>query len=272
MVGFPVGATSIITLTTDFGVADSYVGAMKGVILTIAPGTAIVDISHTVPPQNIAAGAYVLSGAAPYFPAGTVHVAVVDPGVGTARKAIAVETDRSFLVGPDNGLLCPALQAMGALEGGTGRLFGARAVELTRDAYFRSPVSATFHGRDIFAPVAAHLVRSVPLGELGRPIDCLECPAAPTLTQGGDAVRGEIVYVDHFGNTITNLPEGLLPADPIVEAGARTIRGLSSSYRSGPLVALVGSSGFLEIAMQDGNAAAELGLRVGDQVIVRSST
>jgi S-adenosylmethionine hydrolase len=270
MVGFPVSARRVITLTTDFGLEDAYVGAMKGVILGIAPDVSIVDISHGVPPQRVAAGAHVLASASPYFPPGTVHVAVVDPGVGTRRKALAIETDAAFFVGPDNGLLCSALSNLKVIEPQTGRMLSGTAVELTDTRYFRTPVSATFYGRDVFAPVAAHLARSTPISVLGPPVDRITCLPTASPKWVGDILHGSIVYVDHFGNAITNLTPAILPANATFKAGDVIVHGLAPSYEAGPVVAIVGSSGFVEIAVRDGSAAMELGLRVGDDVVVRS--
>lgn len=258
----------IITLTTDFGDRDPYVGVMKGVILSITPEAIIVDITHHVPPQNVHEAAYVLSSAISYFPAGSIHVAVVDPGVGTERRPVVVRTDRAFYVAPDNGLLTPILQRERVLE----------AVHLTNDTYWLPHVSHTFHGRDIFAPVAAYLARGVPLNALGvalSPDDLvrLEWTQPHTLPDG--SVEGMVVHIDHFGNIITNIPAHLL-ADPaetwIFEVGGRHVQGLKRAYAEvqvGEPLALIGSNGTLEFSVREGNAAALWGVQVGEKVRAR---
>ena len=269
----------LITLTTDFGLEDNFVGVMKGVIAGIAPEARVVDLSHAVPPQDVAAGAFVLVTGFAYFPEGTVHVAVVDPGVGSARRAIALQAGGYFFVGPDNGLLGYALAALaeaGQLEGrwqdGWWELGGdARAVELTEWAYWRPMVSQTFHGRDVFAPVAAHLVRGVPLAELGPAVDRVQALALPRPEPEGDGWRGNVVYVDRFGNLITNLRDGELGGTRWrVAVAGREIAGLSPSYAAmGELGAIMGSAGYLEIAAPNGSAAALLGVRVGTAVFIQ---
>lgn len=256
---------TIITLTTDFGTADGYVGAMKGVILNLAPNVTLVDISHAVPPQDVHHGARVLATAAPYFPPGTVHVVVVDPGVGSARRGIALQTPTATFVGPDNGLFTPFLRERTA------------CVALTRSAVHRHPVSATFHGRDIFAPVAAHLVNGLPLAELGPPVDdplALPLPQPQRLPDGH--LRAEVVHVDHFGNLVTNVrplggreQKGSLN-DICIVVGGESL-ALCHTYTDvapGTLLALVGSDGYLEIALREGSAAEQLGLGVGATVEV----
>jgi S-adenosyl-L-methionine hydrolase (adenosine-forming) len=269
VVGFPVDAVRIITLTTDFGTRDAYVASMKGVILGIVPRALVVDVSHDIPPQNVAEAAYVLAAAYRYFSPDTIHVAVVDPGVGTTRRALAVRSRDGIFVGPDNGILCPSLVAGGALDASTGRLEDCQAVELTNEEYFRRPVSQTFHGRDIFAPVAAHLARGVPLSDLGKPVHELACSLDQPPERTGDVVRGAVIHIDRFGNAVTNLAEDLLPTSPMIEVRGVLVQGLASDYQSSPLSALVGSTGRLEIAVRDGSAAESLGLAVGDEVLVR---
>ena len=266
----------LISLTTDFGLEDNFVGVMKGVIAGIAPAARVVDLSHAVPPQDVAAGAFVLATGFGFFPEATIHVAVVDPGVGSARRAIALQAGGYFFVGPDNGLVGYALAALAD----AGRLGGrwqdgwwdlgddARAVELTEWRYWRPSVSQTFHGRDVFAPVAAHLARGVPLPELGRPVDRVQALAMPRPEPEGDGWRGLVVYVDRFGNLITNLRDWELGGTGwrVVVAG-REIAGLSPSYSAmGDLGAIMGSTGYLEIAAPNASAAALLGARVGTAV------
>lgn len=266
----------IITLTTDFGLADPYVAAMKGVILSINPRAVIVDVSHAVRPQAIEQGAYLLAAARPYFPPGTIHVAVVDPGVGTARRAIAIATPDALFVGPDNGLLSPALPdeaRKGAAHPASPVPLppGLRAVSLTQERFHRRPVSATFHGRDIFAPVAAHLSLGTPLEELGPPLDeIVALPPFRARPQPDGSLLGRVLHIDTFGNLITDVRQEQLPPRPLVEICGRTIGGLSRTFGYEPgLRALIGSGGFLEIAFAQGSAARELGAEVGQPVVVR---
>jgi S-adenosylmethionine hydrolase len=257
---------NIITLTTDFGTGDGYVGAMKGVILSLAPNATLVDISHDVFPQDVRHGARVLATATPFFPDGTIHVAVVDPGVGSVRRGIALQTARAVFVGPDNGLFTPFLHERIA------------CVALTNPAIHRHPVSATFHGRDVFAPAAAHLINKLPLGQLGPPVDdpiALPEPKPERLSDG--RLRAEIVHADGFGNLITNV--GPLEWNAIREGNIRVIVGglslaICRTYADaapGELLALAGSNGFLEIAVREGSAAERLGLGIGASVEVWGS-
>jgi hypothetical protein len=253
-----------ITLTTDFGPGDGYVGAVKGVILSLAPNVTLVDISHDVPRQNVRHGMRVLARSVPYFPKATIHVAVVDPGVGSARRGIVLQTELAVFVGPDNGLFTPFLHERIA------------CVALTNPATHRHPVSATFHGRDIFAPVAAYLARGTPLEELGPPVDdpiSLPEPKPQHLPNG--RLRAEVVNVDSFGNLITNVSAvewRLMDQDGIrVVAGGLSIavRRTYADVAPGAVLALVGSDGYLEIAVREGNAATHLGLGVGSVVEVQ---
>jgi hypothetical protein len=255
-----------ITLTTDFGMADWFVGTVKAVILRIQPRARVVDITHEIPPGDIRAGAFALMASCRHFPNGTVHLAVVDPGVGSPRRAIAVRTADRFFVGPDNGLLSWALR----LE----KIKTIRLLENRR--YFLKPVSRTFHGRDIFAPVAAYLSRGLPAPRLGRELkDYVRLPWPQTTKQRGLA-RGEIVHIDRFGNAITNLEPGLVSgarAGACETMGERKLRcPLAEFYGAVPLnrpVALIGSSGLLEIAVNGGSAARQFGLKTGSPVTVR---
>jgi S-adenosyl-L-methionine hydrolase (adenosine-forming) len=253
---------SVITLTTDFGTRDWFVGTMKGVILGIQPGATVVDITHEVRAGNIREGAFALAAAWHFFPKGTVHVAVVDPGVGSARRAIAVQTGDHWFVGPDNGVLSWAL----AKE----KIRAIHALE--NEAYFLNPVSQTFHGRDIFAPVAAHLSRGVPIRKLGPALNDfvpLDWPA-PSKVRGG--IQGEVVYIDRFGNAITNLgSEDVRSAASVIwKVGSRRrlcpIKPFYQAAPRGSPLALVGSSGFLEIAVNGGSAENVLGVKVGGRV------
>jgi S-adenosylmethionine hydrolase len=278
-------ARPIITLTTDFGTADTFVGAMKGVILEICPEAAIVDLTHEIPPQDIRAAAYVFETAYAQFPPGTVHLIVVDPGVGTNRRAIAVQSADAFFVCPDNGVLSHLVdrEAGGATANepfaplGTPLPAGWAARQLTNRRYWREPVSNTFHGRDLFAPVAAHIASGELLEVFGPAIDEITAFAVPHAQATEDGVVGVVLHVDRFGNLITNI-EARLIADPgaaVIEVSGREIRGLSRSYQDGngqdgdALVGLIGSNGCLEIAVPNGNAATALDGEVGLPVVVR---
>ena len=309
----PVGQNPIITLTTDFGTADGYVGTMKGVILGIVPDARLVDISHEIRPHNVRQAAYVLYTAYPFFPLYTVHLAVVDPGVGGTRRPIALRTPVGYFVGPDNGILsyvmaCEPVEAL---------------VELADPRYRLPHVSHTFHGRDVFAPAAAHLAAGVPITALGPPVaDPVTFPP-PRLEVGPDGITGEVLHADRFGNVITSIgrlewsEEELLlgpafqrvgireqgagigdqgsvvgglgamggqrkaeggkevrfrAAEAVVVVAGQEIAGVRRTYAEaapGEPLALVGSQGHLEIAVREGSAAHRLGLRPGDQVLVR---
>jgi S-adenosylmethionine hydrolase len=253
----------IIALTTDFGLADGYVGTMQGVILSIAPGVTLVDLSHQVPPQNVRSGAFVLYQAVPFFPTDTIHVVVVDPGVGSERRALAVRTAQGTFVAPDNGVLSYVLASSEVHE----------AVSLTNPDYHLPPVSTTFHGRDIFAPAAAHLASGVLLNELGpRAINLVRLGLPkPEFAPDGDIIA-HVMHVDRFGNLILDVTARHLEADVMLEVAGKTIKGLSRTFAdvtSGDLVAYVGSSReHLEIAVRDGDAARETGLNIGDEVTI----
>lgn len=259
----------VITLLTDFGTRDWFVGSMKGVILGIDPVAEIVDLTHEVPPQDITSAAVILRSACGYFPEGTVHMAVVDPGVGTERRAIAARTRRHFLVGPDNGVLHPVLDAEG----------GGKVVEIRHPRARLASLSRTFHGRDLFAPAAAHLSLGVPLEELGPPlreIVPLELPRSRRVEKG--KVEGEVLYVDRFGNLVTTIREedleGWPPGEVEVVVGEIRASGLRPSYasgREGEPIALFGSIGYLEVALPGGNVAVAAGIGRGERVSVVSA-
>jgi hypothetical protein len=262
-------ARPIITFSSDFGRQDWFVGVVHGVLYQVCPEAHIVDLTHDVPPGHIARAAFLLEAAAPDFPPGTVHLAVVDPGVGTARRALAVAARGQTYVGPDNGILEWALRDP-----------AARAYALTGARWFRHPVSRTFHARDVFAPVAAHLACGVAPDRLGPAVpDPVRLPhAAPAVHDA--AIEGCVMFVDHFGNALTNIDdEDLARAfpdapEPALEVQVldHTIRGLARAYGEHPLgavVAVVGSSGRLEIAQVGGDCATRLGLGEGDRVLVR---
>ncbi len=252
----------LLTLLSDFGLSDVYVGVLKGVIAQINNSLTVVDLTHQIPPQNIAAARFCLMNAYPYFPGGTVHVAVVDPGVGSSRRAVAVELTDGFLVGPDNGLFSGVLSRD-----------AIASVELTNPLYWRTPKpSATFHGRDIFAPVGAHLASGVPLRYLGEAIDpaTLVQLAIPECTQTDIGVTGCIQYVDHFGNLITNIPATYVQGKSwFVMAHGLNIPGRQNySDSTGRVLALVGSHGWVEIAVNSGNAQTYLKMDWGARVQV----
>ena len=271
---------AIITLTTDFGLSDAYVAAMTGVILSINPEANIVDICHTIKPQNIAEAAFVLSTAYPFFPSGTIHVVVVDPGVGTERRAIILKTPTACFVAPDNGVLSYVVQEylvkprVAASQHLAELGPGLEAVAITKPEYWRSPVSSIFHGRDIFAPVAARLSLGQPPLKFGDKITTLTVLPIPKPHKGvNGSLVGHILHIDSFGNLITNVNSHDLPEARetiTVEVGGRLIKGLSRTYADGQgLLTLIGSSDYLEISLKEGNTSAYLNARVGDEVIIR---
>jgi S-adenosylmethionine hydrolase len=256
---------TIISLTTDFGIRNGFVGVLKGVIYKIAPDVKIVDISHTIAAQNIREGAFALWRAYSFFPNDTVHVYVVDPGVGTQRRPLAARLGDHFFVGPDNGLLTPIL------EDAEREHLAIEFVRLDNPKYFLSKVSRTFHGRDIFSPVAAHLANGVTLNELGAPFDD---PVRLKMTRPektSDGFSAHVTVIDIFGNISTDLPVSALQGqtDILFRLGGAEVNGLVESYghRSvGDLVALVDSEDYIEIAVVNGNAAQKLDAQVGDAV------
>ena len=256
----------IVTLTTDFGVQDLFVGVLKGVILGINRVATLVDITHGIPPQDIPTAALVVDAASRCFPPGTVHVVVVDPGVGSERRNIALACRGQYFVAPDNGVLT----AVHADNPGV-------AVSLEETVFFRNPASATFHGRDIFAPVAAYLSRGTPLTSLGPTVTGLVCADLPQPTVSSTAIDGQVLMVDHFGNLITNLPlpvapEDAAPLEGVVEITGRNVplRRTYADVATGELVALRGSSGTLEVSVNGSSAAAALGISTGDVVTFRA--
>lgn len=329
---------SFITITTDFGQYDGYVGAMKGVIYTLLPGAVVVDISHEVNPQQIHEGAFILYRAYRYFPASAVHIAVVDPGVGGSRRPIVLVTPHGTFVGPDNGIFTyvlkaeqtpiqnpelasgppwaggmwgvapnwageglpnghkEPLEAMGIedmsdmggdvgteeISRGEEAVALPKAYQLTNPDFWLSGVSRTFHGRDIFAPVAAHLsggAQPERMGELISLDSLVMLPLSPPRVAGsgrGTTVLGQVIHVDHFGNIITNLTDRLLnplleeaTSAPVVEIGGQHIFGLAAAYsdvREGQPVTLIGSEGLLEISIRNANAAQRMKIRIGDPI------
>ncbi|MEP7384240.1 MAG: SAM-dependent chlorinase/fluorinase [Gemmatimonadota bacterium] len=242
----------LITLLSDFGTADGYVAEVKGVLLSLARDAHVVDLTHEIPPQDVELARLTIARCWRRFPAGTVHLAVVDPGVGTARDCLAVESDGRFLVGPDNGILSPALL-----------LAGARAVSIA----VPPSASYTFHGRDVFAPAAAALATGAPLDTLGEPVDAPIILRTREATRREDgAVLGEVIAIDRFGNAITNL---LGARTGVVAAGGRPvpIRTTYADVAPGAAVAISGSTGLLEIAVREGSAATMLGLSRGSTIV-----
>ena len=258
----------IVTLTTDFGTRDGYVGAMKGVILERAPTARVIDIAHDVPRFDIAAGAYCLRQATPFYAEGTVHVAVIDPGVGTARRAVVVDNGRHLFVGPDNGVF--SLVAP--------RPAGAWAIESSD--FTRGQMSSTFHGRDVFAPAAAALAAGARPEDAGSPVELVPLlPAGggradtPTVREDG-SVQASVIYIDGFGNLITDCPADAVVPGMSVQLpgeipGTRAIERISGTFgevERGQLLAYIGSAETVEVAVREGSAAHELGLGVGAQV------
>jgi hypothetical protein len=260
-------ARGLITLTTDFGCDGTFVGVMKGVIAGINPFARVIDLTHSLPPFDTVEAALWLKGSYSFFPKGTVHVVVVDPGVGSARRIVAAGVEDHLFLAPDNGILDPILKK-------TSR---GKVVAVTNKDYFLPNVSRTFHGRDIFAPVAAHLSLGVPLDKLGPPARLrgkLNLPEPRRTRDGG--IVGEVVLCDRFGNLITNIPEGMLQGVGLtatlrVRIGKRSVFALCGSYSDvprGEWVAVVGSLGTLELACSQANARELLGAGKGDAVCV----
>lgn len=261
----------VITLLTDFGSQDYFVGAMKGAILSINPFAQIVDITHEVPPQDIHAGAFNLLASYTAFPSGTIHVAVVDPGVGSRRKPLLIECGRQLFVGPDNGIFSWICEREG----------NVRAIHLENEKFFRQPVSPTFHGRDIFAPVAAALSHGVPFEEFGELVDdYVRLESLAVKMTGDGSAEARILHIDRFGNCVTNLTRDQV-SDESFKSGAKLFvngRHISALRRffSEPaeaqddLFCIFGSAGFLEIVAQDSSAARILDVHCGEPVLLVS--
>ena len=276
----PAGADAhpvIVTLLTDFGLSDVYVGVMKGVLHARAPRARLVDLTHAVSPQAVDEGAFLLEGAARYFPPGTVHLAVVDPGVGTSRRRIALRGGGQLFVGPDNGLLSAAVPASVRPVRPAGEAYAAdpvalppsvEAVAIENAGLFLSRVSATFEGRDVFAPVAAYLAAGGNFGDLGPRVQIIQAFPSFRARLLGDELDGRVLHVDHFGNLVTDIRgEDVSPRAAVLIADRAL--SLSRTYATSPgLVALIGSSGYLEVALADGSAAAALGVGRGARVTV----
>jgi hypothetical protein len=256
-----------IVLLTDYGADDWYAGVLHGVLLARSPGAALVDLTHSVPPGDVAAGAFILENAWRWFAEGTVFLVVVDPGVGTERRPLAVRAAGRFFVGPDNGVLSPALSAS-----------DAEARQIEGSAVGAVALSPTFHGRDLFAPAAAALHRGTAFDSLGPVVSNPVIRGPEVLVVSQDLLVGRVVYVDRFGNCITDIPEGALErflggaGAPLVRLGTHAVRRWARTYgeaAEGEALALIGSSGRLEIAVRGGDAARRLGVVIGDVVEVR---
>ena len=252
----------MITLTSDFGLKDPYVAEMKGVILTINPQATIIDVTHSVEKFDIRVGAFVLASAAPYFPKDTIHLAVIDPDVGTERRAILIQTKQGFFIGPDNGVLMLAAQNQGI----------EHLYELSNPKFMLSKVSSTFHGRDVFAPAAAHLDRGVKPSEFGPEITEAATIKFPSVVRRNSSLIGEVWHIDDFGNIITNISQKDLPQNQVVNIkliGVLQNISFGKTYSQAkphePL-ALIGSHGFLEIALNQGNAAEKFNAKPGDKI------
>ena len=259
---------SIISLLTDFGVDDEYVGVMKGVILSINPAAVLVDISHRVEPQGILQAAYLIKSTYRFFPEKTIHVIVVDPGVGSDRAILVYEKEKHIFIAPDNGVLTLLLDETG----------DDNVIRIENSDYFLKPVSQTFHGRDIFAPVAAYLSRGTVIAEFGPSLDQREIIRLPVpsayITEAGTIV-GSVISIDHFGNLITNIDLDMLKKydiaekEAVITLGEVTLKGIMSSYISvetGHPLVIKGSRGYLEIAVNKGSAQAKLNVTIGDTV------
>ena len=274
-----------IVLATDFGLADAYVGMMRGVIFSINPHAAVIDLTHGIAPQDVRHGAAALADAHTYFPDGSIFVAVVDPGVGTDRPAILLETPHHRFVAPDNGLLTLVCRrydpGFGESDtaGPAAAPKGCRVWRLTNPAYWRHPVSATFHGRDVFAPAAAHLSTGVAPDALGDPTATITALSLPTPRPEGNVIRGRIIFADAFGNLVSDITADILAdmgvigreSEAVVSIAGREIVGLSRTFHDPPgggLRALLGSHGRLEVAVVDGNAGVALGVGSGEVVTV----
>ena len=271
----------MLVFTTDFGLTDSYAGVMKGIALGINPNLRLIDLTHQVAPQNVSQGAFVLGVSYRNFPADAIHVAVVDPGVGTSRRPVLLQTPHGSFVAPDNGLLSRVLSGYlpdpPASSGAVQVPPPLRAFHLTNSDYWLHPVSSTFHGRDIFTPVAAHLSLGVAPESLGEPTTELAWLPLPQPRTTAESVSGEIIYCDTYGNLISNIAATLLEGSEIAEIRirGRVIRRLSRTFNDAPkgepppeLAALYGSHGYLEVVVPNGSAAAVLSAGPGEPVTV----
>jgi S-adenosylmethionine hydrolase len=254
----------MITLTSDFGLKDTYVAEMKGVILTLNPQATIIDVTHSVEKFNIRLGAFMLASAAPYFPKDTIHIAVIDPGVGSERRAILIQTKKGFFVGPDNGVLLLAAQNQGI----------EHLYEISNPKFMLSKVSSTFHGRDVFAPVAAHLDKGVKASDFGPEVTEATSPKFAGVERRNNSLTGEVWHLDDFGNIITNISQKDLLQNRVIKVKLRGVLQKISFGKTYTQVntheplALIGSHGFLEIALNQGNAAEKFHAKAGDKIEV----
>ena len=275
----------IVVFTTDFGLSDAYAGVMKGVALIINPNLRLIDLTHQILPQNVAQGSFILGINHRFFPRDAIHVAVVDPGVGTDRRPVLLTTPCGRFVAPDNGLLSGVITGyLGPVPTAAGPVAlppELSAIHLTNPDYWRQPVSHTFHGRDIFTPVAAHLSLGVAPEDLGEPIDSLHYLPMPQPVSQGGTITGQVVYQDVYGNLVTNITGDSLPSgeDLEVRIKGRSIVGLSRTFNGSSvhvgkdgLIALLGSHGYLEVALPNGSAAELLSAGEGEAVTVVSSS
>ncbi|MBE0430301.1 MAG: SAM-dependent chlorinase/fluorinase [Dehalococcoidia bacterium] len=274
-----------ITLTTDFGYDDAYVGAMKGAILSVNPEASIIDISHSIEPQNVLQAGFILSAAYRSFPRQTIHVAVVDPGVGSERRGVILKTSNALFVAPDNGILSYIVDDLSPLEGrprmrGAGELkeivfkTGVEVVSITDPRFWRHPVSPTFHGRDVFGPVAAGLSLGISLYEFGEKVNSLHVLPLPKPSLDAEGVLvGQVLHIDRFGNLITNIRSCDLPGkEVVIEIAGYCIQGISTYYaQKEGTMAIVGSSGYIEVSLRGGSACDFLGAIAGDEVKVTSA-
>ena len=270
----------IVVFTTDFGLSDAYAGVVKGVALGINPNLLLIDLTHQILPQNVAQGSFLLGINHLFFPDDAIHVAVVDPGVGTDRRPVLLTTPCGTFVSPDNGLLSGVvdryLESVPESTGPVALPSELSAVHLTNPDYWRHPVSHTFHGRDIFTPVAAHLSLGVAPRDMGEPIDHLYYLPLPRPVSQGDAITGQVIYQDVYGNLVTNIPADNLPDVELVDVRikGRSIVGLSRTFNDSRhvgedgLIALAGSHGYLEVALPNGSAADSLAGSEGETVTV----
>lgn len=260
----------VVTLSTDFGQGDYACGLMHGVIWSISPDAEIVDLTHAIPRHDVLAGALSLDRSMPYFPPGTVHVTVVDPGVGTTRRPMAARLGNQYFVGPDNGLISLAVNRCQQAD------YSVDFIHLNRPAYWLKDVSSIFHGRDIFAPAAAYLANGIEMDELGTTINDPVLLDIPPLIERENGLIAHIMHVDHFGNLSTNLPAGRLDeaSSIVIHVGTTTIHGISNTFGDkdpGEPVAIFDSSGYLSICVVNGSAENRLGLSAGSSVDVNWS-
>jgi len=271
----------ILTLTTDFGYDDAYVASVKGAILSVNPEANIIDVTHSIQPQNVLQAAFILNAAYRSFPKQTIHVAIVDPGVGSEREAIILKTPAALFVAPDNGILSyviddlvPPETPLAQLAGKLTRVItkkGLDVVAVSDPRFWRRPVSPTFHGRDVFAPVAAGLSLDIAMYEFGIKVDSLHVLPIPKPSSEPDgSLLGQILHIDRFGNLIANIKGNDLPGkDATIEVAGCLIEGISRFYAQNKgIMALLGSTGHLEISYRDGSACDFLGAVVGDEVRV----